>query len=79
MISILKKMFEAHPGKSTIDIKDICSDCGKVTIISVTQTSGGFGLNGGFLFKSKADGYFVKCTDCYKSKQPFNRSSFSFL
>ena len=61
-------MFEANSGKSTIEIKDTCSDCGKATIISITQISGGFGLNGGALFKSNPGGYFVKCTDCYKSK-----------
>ena len=39
MIEILKKMFESNPEKSTIVIKDTCSDCGCETIIEITPTS----------------------------------------
>ena len=51
MIEILRKMFEAHPEKSTIVITDKCSGFGCETIIEITATSGGFGLQGGVLFK----------------------------
>ena len=64
MIEILKKMFEANPEKSTIKLKQKCSDCGCETIIEITPTSGGFGLQGGVLFKSSTDKYIVKCTYC---------------
>ncbi len=50
MIEILRKMFEANPEKPTIVLKDKCSDCGCKTIIEITPTSGGFGLQGGALF-----------------------------
>ena len=60
-------MFETNPEKSIIVLKDKCSDCGCETIIDVTPSSGGFGLQGGAAFKSKLGGYIVKCSDCYKN------------
>ena len=67
MVEILSKMFEANPEKSIIVLKDNCSDCGCETIIDITPSSGGFGLIGGVLFKSRLGGYFAKCLDCYKN------------
>jgi len=49
MIEISKKMFEDNPEKSTIVLKENCSDCGCDTIIEITPTSGGFGVQGGIL------------------------------
>ena len=66
MIEILRKMFEANPEKSTIVLKDKCSDCGCETIIEITPTSVGFGLQGGVLFKSSTDKYIAKCPACYE-------------
>jgi hypothetical protein len=66
MIEILKKLFEANPEKSTIVLKDKCSDCGCETIIEITPTSEGFGLQGGALNKCSSDGYLAKCTACYQ-------------
>ena len=65
MIEILKNMFDTNPDKSTIILKNKCSDCGCETILEITPTSGGFGLQGGLLFKSSADKYIVKCPACY--------------
>ena len=59
-------MFEASPEKSTVVLKDKCSDCGRETIIEITPTSGGFGLQGGALFKCSPGEYIAKCLDCYK-------------
>ena len=67
MIEILKKMFETNPEKSTIVLKEKCSDCGRETIIEITPTSGGYGLQGGTLFKCSPDGYLAKCPDCDKA------------
>jgi hypothetical protein len=67
MIEILRKMFEANPEKSTIVFKDKCSDCGCETIIEITITSEGFGLQGGTLFKCSPDGYLAKCPACYEA------------
>jgi len=64
MIEILKKLFDANPEKSTIVLKEKCSDCGSETIIEITPTSGGFGLQGGILFKCSPDGYLAKCPAC---------------
>jgi len=64
MIKILRKMFEANPERSTIKLKDKCSDCGCEIILEITATSGGFGLQGGVLFKSSTDKYIVKCPAC---------------
>ena len=66
MLEILKKMFEGKPEKSTIVIKDKCSDCGCEIIIDITSTSEGYGLQGGALFKCSAGEYCAKCADCYK-------------
>jgi two-component system chemotaxis response regulator CheY len=65
MIEILKKMFDANPKKTTMVLKDKCSDCGCETNIEISPTSGGFGLEGGTLFKCSTDEYFVKCSACY--------------
>jgi len=65
MIEMLRKIFEANPEKSTIVLKSTCSDCRNDVIIHITSTSGGFGLQGGALFKQSPDGYFTKCSDCY--------------
>jgi len=67
MIEILRKIFEANPEKSTIKLKDKCSDCGCETILEITPTSGGFGLQGGVLFKSSTDKYIVKCPACIEA------------
>jgi hypothetical protein len=67
MIEILRKMFDANPEKSTVKLKDKCSDCGCETILEITTTSGGFGLQGGVLFKSSTDKYIVKCPVCIEA------------
>jgi hypothetical protein len=67
MIEILRKAFEAHPEKSTIVLKNKCSDCGCETIIEITPTSGGFGLQGGVLFKCSPEEYLAKCPACYEA------------
>jgi len=68
MIEILRKMFEANPEKSKIVLKGKCSDCGREVTIDITPTSGGFGLQGGSVFKCSAEGYLVKCPDCCQVK-----------
>ena len=65
MLEILKKMFEANPGKSTIVLKDKCSNCGCDTIVEITPTSTGFGLQGGALFKGPQDGFLARCSYCH--------------
>jgi ribosomal protein S27E len=66
MIEISRKNFEANPDKSTIVLKGNCSDCDGETIVHITPTSGGFGLQGGAVFKHSSDEYIVKCRDCYQ-------------
>jgi hypothetical protein len=66
MIEILRKMFEDYPDKSTIVLKEKCSNCGCDTTIEITPTSGGFGLQGGALFKSSNNKYTAKCATCYE-------------
>lgn len=68
MIEILRKMFEATPEKTTIVLKEKCSDCGRETIIKITPTSEGFGLLGGFLFQCSSDKYSAKCPACHATK-----------
>ena len=66
MIKILRKIFEANPEKSTIEVKDICSDCGCEIAVHITSTSGGFGFQGGVLYKCAPDEYIAKCPVCYR-------------
>ena len=66
MLEILKKMFEAKPERSTIVLKEKCSDCGCEVLIDIIPTSGGYGLQGGPLFERSTDEYCAKCAVCYK-------------
>ena len=66
MEEMLRKLFEANPDKTTIAVNGKCSDCGKNVKINITSTSGGFGLQGGALFKCSSGGYYIKCSNCYK-------------
>ena len=66
MVEILKELFNGDPEKSRIEVNDTCSDCKRDVIIEITLTAGGFGLQGGALFKSSSGGYYAKCPDCYK-------------
>ena len=66
MEEMLRKLFEANPDKTTIVLKGKCSDCGCETIVEITSTSGGYGLQGGGLFKYSSDKYFMKCHNCYQ-------------
>ena len=81
MIEILRKMFAVNPDKSTIVLMDKCSDCGCETIIEITPTSGGFGLQGGALFEFPPDKYFMKCPVCFKANPGIenNQKADSFM
>ena len=68
MIEILRKMFEANPGKSSIVKKTKCSQCGCKVSIKITPTSEGFGLQGGTLLKCSHDEYIAQCPACYEVK-----------
>ena len=67
LLEVLQKMFKENPGRSTIEMKDRCSQCGREVVISITRTSGGFGLMGGVLFNHNSVSCFFKCSDCLKS------------
>jgi ribosomal protein S27E len=67
MIEIVRKMFRDNPKKSTIELKEKCSDCGRETIIEITSASEGFGLQGGALFKFSPNGYSAKCSYCFQT------------
>jgi len=69
MFEILNKMFDANPEKSKIVLTEKCSDCGLETVIEITPTSGGFGLQGGMLFKGSPDGYSAKCPACCQANE----------
>jgi hypothetical protein len=66
MVEILRKMFKHNPEKSSIIIKNRCSDCGCEVIIEITSVSEGFGLQGGALNRSANGGYSAKCPACFK-------------
>ncbi|MGD8449963.1 MAG: hypothetical protein PVJ06_10320 [Desulfobacterales bacterium] len=64
-IQALKKLFEDRPIKSTVTLNCKCSICGNEIILYITLTSGGFGLNGGFLLEHGSGKYLVACCNCY--------------
>ncbi len=66
MVEILQKLFNSRSEKSKITLNDICSDYKSEVVIQITPTSGGFGLQGGALFKNSISGYYAKCPVCYK-------------
>jgi hypothetical protein len=59
MVEILKKIFKSNPENSTILLNEKCSDCRREIIIEITPTSGGFGLQGGTLYKNTLGSYKV--------------------
>ena len=65
MVEILKELFNGKPEKSKVVLNHRCLDCKSEVIIQITLTEGGFGLQGGALFKSPSGGYYAKCPDCY--------------
>ena len=67
MIEILRKMFKANSGKSTIGLLDKCFVCGRKINVEITPTSEGFGLQGGVLIKHKPDKYLAKCPACHEA------------
>ena len=73
-IEALKKLFEDRPANSTITFVCKCSGCGNDVLIDITHTSGGFGLNGGFLFEYAPDQYFIKCCNCYSLNKKTSES-----
>jgi hypothetical protein len=66
LLKKLESLFKANPDKSTIVLKEKCSGCGGETIIEITPTSGGFGLQGGALFNYSNGKYIAKCLACYE-------------
>ena len=72
MLEIIKKIFEVNPDKSKIVINGKCLGCGCDVIIEITPTSGGYGLQGGVLFRCSNDEYCAKCPDCYKINPKIN-------
>jgi len=66
LLKRLEKLFKDNPEKSTIVLKEKCSDCGNKTTIEITRTSVGFGMQGGALFKSSNDKLIAKCLACYE-------------
>ena len=73
MKEVLKKIFDAHPGKSTIIINGICSHCGRKVTVVVEPTSGGYGLLGGVLDKTSPENYSITCMDCYNSNHKITK------
>ena len=66
MEELLRTIFDAFPGKSTIIFKGKCSDCGDAVSIDIVVTLEGFGLLGGAFVECSTDKYVAKCPDCYK-------------
>ena len=66
LLNRLNELFKDNPEKSTIVLKEKCSGCGCDTIIEITPTSRGYGLQGGALLLSSTDKCIAKCLACYE-------------
>jgi len=65
MIAIIKKIFEANPETSKLELKGKCSYCGREIDINITPISRGVGLSGGALSEFSPNRYSADCPDCY--------------
>ena len=72
MEEMLSKLFEVNSNNSKITLKSKCIDCMDEVTINITRTSGGFGLQGGALFKYPPYGCVAKCHFCYKVNPTLN-------
>jgi hypothetical protein len=66
LLNRLNELFKDNPEKSTIVLKEKCSECGLDITIEITPTSEGFGLMGGALLLSSTDKCIAKCLACYE-------------
>lgn len=63
-IETLTALFEAHPGKTTLNIQGKCIACKCDLIVEICTTTDGFGFNGGMLLDNDRQSYVVSCVKC---------------
>lgn len=66
-IESLTALFEAHPGKTTLNIQGKCFACKRDLNVEICPTKDGFGINGGMLLDKEPQDYVVSCVDCIHS------------
>jgi hypothetical protein len=78
-IESIIRIFKENNDPNEYAYRDQCQDCGCNVEITITKTSGGFGLKGGVLHEQNPRGIGALCDDCYaksscsetKPKAPF--------
>ena len=67
----MNKMFEHNVGTKKISYRGKCVCCGCDIDVTVTKTSGGFGLQHGVLYETEDGSFIVECSRCYKNSDTF--------
>ena len=65
-VDSLDRMFEQNNNPDHFSYQDKCHHCGCVAQVNITKTSGGSGFQGGALYETDAQNYFVLCLNCYE-------------
>jgi hypothetical protein len=58
-------MFENNNDPNQCVYRGQCRDCGGEVEITITKTSGGYGLDGGILYEQNPKGVWALCDDCF--------------
>jgi hypothetical protein len=68
----LTALFEANPGKTTLNIQGKCIACRRNLTVEICTTMDGFGFNGGMLLDKDQQDYVVSCVDCIHAAPAFH-------
>ena len=74
-VKALSKLFDGEIKKNQIRLEGKCAGCGCDVKISITRTSGGFGLMGGMVFEMEDGRLLCKCGQCHKKGEPIRNAS----
>jgi hypothetical protein len=65
-VDSLNRMFEQNENSNHLTYQDQCDQCGCVVKVNITKTSGGYGFQGGVLYETDPQNFFVLCPNCYE-------------
>jgi hypothetical protein len=65
-VGSLDRLFEQNNKPNNFTYKNQCTHCGSVVEIKITKTSGGYGFQGGALYETDPQNFFVLCLKCYE-------------
>lgn len=65
-VDSLNRMFEQNDNSDHFSYQDQCDQCGCVVKVNITKTSKGYGFQGGALYETDSQNFFVLCPNCYE-------------